>query len=82
MPTFQRSTLPFCCLFLAHLIPIFSSLYPVENEARHVIDLGGLWTFVFEPVNCIGWGILHKWHLYDLSKFEVGFFKVEKTFYN
>lgn len=54
--------------------PLKSLLRFQQNEHRFYEQLDGLWTFVMEETNSIGIGLLRKWHLYDLSKFYVGFF--------
>ncbi|GMT19598.1 hypothetical protein PFISCL1PPCAC_10895, partial [Pristionchus fissidentatus] len=52
------------------LLPLTGAILPVqENEAREVRQLNGLWTFVREPSNSIGYGLKHEWYRQDISRF-------------
>uniref|UniRef100_A0A0N5BEH7 Glyco_hydro_2_N domain-containing protein n=1 Tax=Strongyloides papillosus TaxID=174720 RepID=A0A0N5BEH7_STREA len=44
-------------------------LFPQKNEIRSYDLLNGLWTFVMEPKNSIGYGFINKWHKLKLSTF-------------
>ncbi|KRX63218.1 Beta-glucuronidase [Trichinella sp. T9] len=44
-------------------------LYPYPTETRQVQNLDGLWWFVAEERNSIGYGLLNKWFELDLSLF-------------
>ncbi|KRY65384.1 Beta-glucuronidase [Trichinella pseudospiralis] len=44
-------------------------LYPLATETRQVQSLDGLWWFVAEERNSIGYGLLNKWFELDLSLF-------------
>ncbi|VDK18432.1 unnamed protein product [Anisakis simplex] len=56
-------------LVIAFVPSVDSILYVQQNEYRFYDQLDGLWTFVREPSNSIGIGLLREWHLFDLSKF-------------
>uniref|UniRef100_A0A0N5B320 Glyco_hydro_2_N domain-containing protein n=1 Tax=Strongyloides papillosus TaxID=174720 RepID=A0A0N5B320_STREA len=56
-------------LFLLHIKSIESMLFPQKNEIRSYDLLNGLWTFVMEPKNSIGYGFINKWHKLKLSTF-------------
>ncbi|KRZ02522.1 Beta-glucuronidase [Trichinella zimbabwensis] len=45
-------------------------LYPFPSETRQVQSLDGLWWFVAEERNSIGYGLLNKWFQLDLSLFQ------------
>uniref|UniRef100_A0A0N5A1F0 Beta-glucuronidase n=1 Tax=Parastrongyloides trichosuri TaxID=131310 RepID=A0A0N5A1F0_PARTI len=44
-------------------------LFPQNNEIRSYDSLDGLWKFVREPKNSIGYGFLNDWHRYKLETF-------------
>ncbi|GMR42814.1 hypothetical protein PMAYCL1PPCAC_13009 [Pristionchus mayeri] len=57
-------------LLLLLLFPLCNGILPVqENEAREARQLNDLWTFVREPSNSIGYGLLHEWFRQDISSF-------------
>uniref|UniRef100_A0A0K0FCB3 Beta-glucuronidase n=1 Tax=Strongyloides venezuelensis TaxID=75913 RepID=A0A0K0FCB3_STRVS len=45
-------------------------LFPQKNEIRTYDLLDGLWTFVMEKRNSIGYGFINKWHKLKLSTFK------------
>uniref|UniRef100_A0A0N5BPD7 Beta-glucuronidase n=1 Tax=Strongyloides papillosus TaxID=174720 RepID=A0A0N5BPD7_STREA len=57
-------------IFLLQLKSIKCILFPQKNQVRSYDLLDGLWTFVREPKNSIGYGFINNWHTLKLNKFE------------
>ncbi|KRX16573.1 Beta-glucuronidase [Trichinella nelsoni] len=67
-----RIIMPFFLLLLFEMVNLHRVgciLYPYPTETRQVQNLDGLWWFVAEERNSIGYGLLNKWFELDLSLF-------------
>ncbi|CEF66155.1 Glycoside hydrolase, family 2 and Glycoside hydrolase, family 2, immunoglobulin-like beta-sandwich domain and Glycoside hydrolase, family 2, TIM barrel domain and Glycosyl hydrolases family 2, sugar binding domain and Galactose-binding domain-like and Glycoside hydrolase, catalytic domain and Glycoside hydrolase, family 2/20, immunoglobulin-like beta-sandwich domain and Glycoside hydrolase, superfamily domain-containing protein [Strongyloides ratti] len=56
-------------LIILQLISIKCILFPQKNQVRSYDLLDGLWTFVKEPKNSIGYGFINKWYKLNLKLF-------------
>jgi beta-glucuronidase len=70
MITLHHLILSAIILSLTPNFNVLAILYPQDSEKRETKSLDGLWSFVLEPPNSIGYGFLAKWWKLDLSLME------------